>query len=95
MNITGGLSAPESLTVNSSSNIIYTLPILIATICIIIIVLICFIPSLINFLVQKKKSKTTNERKQLAELKKCIKLLDKGVITQEEYEQVKKRILNL
>ncbi len=47
------------------------------------------------FLIFKKIRKYMNEQKQLKNLKEYKKLLDEGLITQEEYEKKKKQILNM
>ena len=47
------------------------------------------------FLNSKKNNKTVNEQDDLEKLKEYKKLLDDGIITQEDYEEKKKQILKL
>lgn len=62
---------------------------------IIIILLILIIFFIIPFMIQKKHKETVDEKEQLNKLKEYKKLLDEGIITQEDYEEKKKQILNL
>lgn len=62
---------------------------------IVLLVLIFFIFLVCLSLMSSRNKKSTNEQERLQELRDYKKLLDEGIITQEDYEEKKKQLLNL
>ena len=87
-NVGGGTPPVYTTTDIPSCNAQDILPIItVLLIFLVFFLMLCF--------VRKKTDKTVDEQEQLNKLKEYKKLLDEGVITQEDYEEKKKQILKL
>lgn len=71
------------------------IPLLLMCIVISLVIVIRDIPQLIKDSKTAKQLKSSNKVDTTNELKKCKKLLDKGAITQEEFDAKKKELLGL